>query len=137
MNNTIIILSVLTVLFFFGCVKTYKISGKVFVEGMGFRSIEFYWFIILLISFFTYLLFNDIGKWVLLGYYLLWFIMLFMNHWRYVIFGVTEIKLKGYNKCFKNTIKLFQASDKHLVPDLYHILLSVIVLLNLILLILT
>ncbi len=50
-----------------------------------------------------------------------------MNHWKLYFFGATAKKIKGYNTCFKNTIKVLQTSEKQVIPDLYHIILSVVV----------
>ncbi len=127
MYYVVVLMSLITLLLFWGCVKTYSINGKVFVDGMGFRSFEFYWWIVLATVLIVFVIFKNIGKWVLLIYYLLWVIALFMNHWKFYFFGATEKKIKGYNTCFNNTIKVLQTSEKRVVPDLYHIILSVLV----------
>ena len=124
-------MSFLTLLLFWGCVTTYSIKGKVLVDGMGFRSFEFYWWIILVTILAVFLIFNNVGKWALFIFYLLWFTVLFMNHWRFYLFGATEKKINGYNECFKSTIRVLQASEKRIIPDLYHILLSMVVALDL------
>ena len=51
-------------------------------------------------------------------------------HWYYTIFGASEKKLKGYNDCFKNTVRLIPASEIRLIPDLYHMILHLLILLN-------
>ncbi|SCG82440.1 hypothetical protein DW1_0832 [Proteiniborus sp. DW1] len=127
MYYIVIIMSIMTLLLFWGCIKTYNINGKVLVDGAGFYSIEFYWWIILASFLVLFITFNSIGKWLLLIFYLLWLIALFMNHWRYYFFGATEKKLKGYNDCFKNTIKVLKASERKIIPGLYHIILSIVV----------
>ena len=63
----------------------------------------------------------------------LWFVVQFFCHWYYTIFGASESKLKGYNECFKGTARLIPMSEKRLIPDLYHIVLHVLILLNVIL----
>ncbi|WIV11552.1 hypothetical protein [Proteiniborus sp. MB09-C3] len=80
----------------------------------------------------VFIIFNNVGKWALFIFYLLWFTALFMNHWRFYFFGATEKKIKGYNDCFKNTVKVLQTFEKRIIPDLYHILLSMVVALDLI-----
>ena len=57
----------------------------------------------------------------------------FLCHWYYTIFGASEKKLAGYNRCFKDTIHLFPASETRLIPDLYHIVLHLLILTNLVL----
>ena len=43
-----------------------------------------------------------------------------------------ERKLKGYNECFEGTLRLIPASETRLIPDLYHIVLHILILLNII-----
>ena len=59
-----------------------------------------------------------------------WFTVQFFCHWYYTLFGATPKKLSGYNECFRSTVRLFPASDKKLIPDLYHIALHALILLN-------
>lgn len=132
MYNMIIIFSIITLVVFFGCITTYRYKKYVLVEGVGTRGIEFYWWLILLVFFISLILFKDVGKWLLLGFYALWLIMLFLNHWRYFLFGAPYRKIKAYNNCFRNTIKIFKESEIRIRPDLYHVLLSVIVAIDLI-----
>ena len=61
---------------------------------------------------------------------LLWFIVQFMCHWYFTLFGASERKLQGYNECFKDCIRLFPMSNKRLIPDLYHIVLHILILIN-------
>ena len=67
------------------------------------------------------------------GILTLWFIVQFMCHWYFTIFGASERKLQGYNECFRNCVRIFPMSDKRLIPDLYHIVLHILILLNIIL----
>ncbi len=71
MYYVVILMSLITLLLFWGCVKTYSIKGKVLVDGMGFRSFEFYWWVVLVTVLAVFLIFKNIGKWALLIYYLL------------------------------------------------------------------
>lgn len=57
----------------------------------------------------------------------------FFCHWYYTIFGASEKKLRGYNQCFRETIHLLPASETRVVPDLYHIVLHLLLLSNLLL----
>ena len=77
--------------------------------------------------------FQPAGKWILSGILTLWFIVQFMCHWYYTIFGASERKLQGYNDCFRESIRIFPMSDKRLVPDLYHIVLHILILINIVL----
>ncbi|MDD6262512.1 MAG: hypothetical protein PUA83_05445 [Clostridiales bacterium] len=70
------------------------------------------------------------GRWLLLGVLLFWFTVQFFCHWYYTVFGASEKKLKGYNDCFKNTVRIIPASETKLIPDLYHMILHLLILLN-------
>ena len=65
-----------------------------------------------------------------MGVLLFWFIVQFFCHWYYTIFGASEKKLKGYNDCFRNTVRIIPASKTRLIPDLYHMILHLLILLN-------
>ncbi|MBR2223831.1 MAG: hypothetical protein IJ973_05845 [Christensenellaceae bacterium] len=80
-----------------------------------------------------YYLLQPFGKWVLFSVLTFWFIVQFFCHWFYTIFGATRKKIQGYNDCFRDTIRLFPMSEKRLIPDLYHIVLHILILINLIL----
>lgn len=41
-------------------------------------------------------------------------------------------KLQGYNDCFRDCIRIFPMSDKRLIPDLYHIVLHILILINMV-----
>ncbi len=128
MRVTIIAFAILFEVFYFGCTCGYKFGKKYFVEGMGFKSAEFISFVISLICLLLFFFNEKIGVWLLWGYYLLLTVYMFMFHWRYTIFGATEKKLKGYNECFSSCIYLVKPSSIKLIPDLYHIIMSVFVL---------
>lgn len=120
-------------IWFLGCTTTYKLGSRLLVEGMGIRSAEF---IVLclygggLVSFYCY---RPVGKWVLFSILAFWFVVQFLCHWRYTIFGASRRKLDGYNECFRNTVRIFPMSDKRLIPDMYHIVLHVLILTNIVL----
>jgi hypothetical protein len=76
--------------------------------------------------------FRPSGKWILFGILMLWFIVQFMCHWYFTIFGASERKLQGYNDCFRDSVRIFPMSDKRLIPDLYHIVLHILILINIV-----
>lgn len=117
---------------FLGCITTYRIGKFLLVEGMGINSAEFIMLCLYTIGLVSYHFFQPVGKWILLTILVLWFIVQYLCHWHYTIFGASEKKLKGYNDCFRNTIRIFPMSEKRLVPDLYHIILHVFILVNII-----
>ena len=120
-------------LWFLGCVITYRIGTRLLVEGMGVKSAEFAMLCLYSLGLVAFHCFPPAGKWVLFGVLALWLTAQFFCHWYYTIFGASERKLAGYNDCFRDTVRLFPMSETRLVPDLYHILLHILILVNLIL----
>ena len=119
-------------LWFLGCTITYRAGKILLVEGMGIKSAEFAVLCLYSLSVIAYHCLQPAGKWILFGILLLWFIVQFMCHWYYTIFGASERKLQGYNDCFRDSVRLFPMSDKRLIPDLYHIVLHFLILINIV-----
>lgn len=130
MNMITIFLQSFLWLWFLGCITTYRAGKYLLVEGMGVRSAEFVMLCMYSIGMLSYHVFSPVGKWILFTILLLWFIVQFFCHWYYTIFGASEKKLKGYNDCFRNTVRIFPVSEKRLVPDFYHIILHILILSN-------
>lgn len=130
MKIAIIIAQTVLFAWFFGCICTYKIRGCVLVDGMGIKSAEFFMLCLYTLGIALFWIVPKIGKWVLFAVLLFWITVQFFCHWYYTIFGASEKKLNGYNQCFRNTIRIFPASDTRLVPDLYHIMLHVLIIAN-------
>ena len=118
---------------FFGCICTYRVGGRLLVEGMGIKSAECFMLCLYTVGAVLYWQLPHIGKWVLPAVLLFWGTVQFFCHWYYTIFGASPQKLAGYNRCFGQTIHLFPASETRLVPDLYHIILHLLILTNLVL----
>jgi hypothetical protein len=55
-----------------------------------------------------------------------------MDHWQYVLFGVSTKKLLGYNKYFGDTYHIIPSSTTRLIPDTYHIILTILLIVTLI-----
>ena len=117
-------------LWFFGCICTYKCGKYILVEGMGIKSAEFVMLCLFGSGVVLFWLFPRVGAWFLLAVLLFWLIVQFFCHWYYTLFGASEKKLKGYNDCFRNTVHLIPTSETKLIPDLYHILLHALIILN-------
>ena len=133
MNIIILFIQALQWIWFLGCITTYRVGKHLLVEGMGIKSAEFVMLCLYSIGLLSYHIFPPVGKWILLAILLFWFVVQFFCHWYYTIFGVSEKKLKGYNECFQNTVRIFPMSEKQLVPDFYHIILHALILINIIL----
>ena len=130
MDICIIIAQALLWLWFFGCIVTYRFGKVLLVEGMGIKSAEFVMLFLYSVGLACFWLWSGGGKWVLLFVLTAWFVIQFLCHWRYTIFGASERKLKGYNECFRGTVRLIPKSETRLIPDLYHIILHILILLN-------
>lgn len=123
-------------IWFLGCTITWRFGKVLLVEGMGMKSAEFIVLCLYTLGLVAFYCFPPAGKWMLFGILLLWFIVQFMCHWYFTIFGASDRKLKGYNDSFRGTVRIFPMSEKRIVPDLYHIVLHILILLNIILCIL-
>ena len=117
-------------IWFLGCTITYRIGRHLLVEGMGIRSAEFAMLCLYTAGVVVYYCLAPAGRYILYAILLLWLTVQFMCHWYYTLFGASETKLKGYNDCFRDTVRLFPASDRRLVPDLYHIVLHLLIIVN-------
>lgn len=133
MRVAIIVVSCLLWLWFLGCTFTWKFGKVLLVEGMGLKSIEFAALVLFTLGIGSFLLWEPIGKWVLFVELALWLIEQFFCHEYFTIFGSSSNKLRGYNECFDGTVKLFPVSETHLIPDLYHIVLHLLILADLVL----
>ena len=128
-----IICQVVLWIWFLGCTITYKIGNKILVGGVGIKSAEFFMLCLYTLGVIAFHCFQPAGKWILFGILLLWFAVQFMCHWYFTIFGASEKKLQGYNECFRDSIRIIPASDTRLIPDLYHTVLHILILVNIIL----
>ena len=117
---------------FFGCITTYKFGRFLLVEGEGLKSVECFMMCLYSAGVALFHLYLPVGRWFLLGVLLLWIAVQFRSHWYYTIFGASERKLQGYNEWFKGTMRIFPVSESRLVPDLYHIVLHLLILLNIV-----
>lgn len=129
------IAEILLAVWFFGCICTYQWGSRILVEGMGVKSPEFGMFFMHGAGVVLFAAVPAVGKWWLLAVLAAWLVIQFFCHWYYTLFGASEKKLKGYNACFRNTVHLIPASDTRLIPDLYHMILHLLILWNLVLVI--
>ena len=75
-------------------------------------------------------LFEPVGCWLLTVLLLLWAAVQFFCHEYFTLSGASEKKLCGYNECFRDAIHFFPAGADRVVPDLYPILLHVLIAVN-------
>lgn len=127
-----IILQAALWIWFLGCVITWRIGKRLLVEGMGLKSAEFAVLCLYSAGLVAYYTLQPAGKWILTGILILWFVVEFFCHWFFTIFGASERKLQGYNDCFRDTVHLVPMSEKRVIPDLYHMIQHLLILLNII-----
>lgn len=127
---TILLVQVTLWIWFLGCTTTYRIGKHLLVEGMGVKSAEFVMLCLYSIGLVSFYFIQPVGQWILLAILMLWFIVQFFCHWYFTLFGASEKKIKGYNECFRDSVRIFPMSEKRLIPDLYHIVLHILILAN-------
>lgn len=130
MTTVTAVLQAVLWIWFLGCTFTYRFGKILLVEGMGFKSVEFAMLCAYSLGLAAFHCFQPAGRWILAGILAVWLIGQIRWHWYYTVFGASEQKLKGYNECFRGTVRIFPESDTRLVPDLYHIVLHLLLALN-------
>lgn len=86
---------------------------------------DWVFFVIYAVVFLWFLLSEKIGKYVLNTWLIMWFMTQFFFHWYYTFFSDGQRKIDY----FQNTIKLIEDSN-HYIPDLYHLVLHALILMN-------
>lgn len=127
-----IVFQAFLLLWFLGCTVSYRVGRFRLVDGVGVKSAEFIMLIVYALALILFHAFSW-GRWVLLSVLLIWLTVQFFCHWRYTIFGASPKKLAGYNECFRGTLRFFPISETRLVPDLYHIVLHLLIVINIVL----
>ena len=85
-------------------------------------------FIVYLITIIVFLIKEDIGKWLVIGWTSMWFVIQFMCHEWYTIFGSGFMgTLEGKIEYFSGTIQWLHIEDKY-IPDIYHTILHILIL---------
>jgi len=107
-------------------------AGNFVLVEAAWKDIDGIWYLAYIGLFALFCLKDKIGKYALSGFLLMWLGIQFSSHWYYTIFGASETKIAGYNKFFAATYRIIPASDNIIIPDLYHIVLHIFILLSLI-----
>lgn len=84
--------------------------------------------IIFAVTLILFILKERIGKYILVGWQALWLITQFISHEQYTIVGSGEEKMRY----FSGSIKLFYSESRY-IPDLYHIVLHILIAASLVL----
>lgn len=126
MNKKICIISNLCLLLWFALdMVGVSIDGHILVTRSYVEDGVF--FLLFLALFILYIFKDKIGKYFLTGWLSIWFLAQFLSHWYFTIFGPSEGKINY----FADTIKLTSSPNIY-IPDLYHILLHILILVSLI-----
>ena len=119
---------------FFGCIVTYRIGNLLLVDGMGIKSVEFWMFMVYLAGVLLRIMLPQVGNWVVLAVLVFWLVVQYFCHEHFTIFGATPEKIQGYNQCFEGSLCIVPRREDRLIPDFYHIVLHGLILLNIVLL---
>lgn len=62
----------------------------------------------------------------------LWGYLQFMGNWRYMFVKPPIEKLESYYQYFDGTLRILNISDTYIIPDAYHLILGILILLNIV-----
>ena len=128
------IFEVVLLIWFFGCIVTYRLGNVLLVEGMGIKSVEFGMLVVYAASILLRVALPQVGNWFVLAVLVFWLVIQYFCHWHFTIFGATPEKIRGYNRCFEGSLCIVPRREDRLIPDFYHIVLHILIALNLVLL---
>lgn len=90
-------------------------------------------FLIYLVMVILFIVKEKIGKWIMIGWLMMWFITQFLCHEWYTIFNSGFMgTLEGKIDYFSGTIQWITIKDRY-IPDVYHTILHILILFNLVL----
>lgn len=128
------IFEVVLLIWFFGCIVTYRLGNVLLVEGMGIKSAEFGMLVAYIASILLRVVLPQVGNWFVLAVLVVWLVVQYFCHWHFTIFGATPEKIRGYNRCFEGSLCIVPRREDRMIPDFYHIVLHILIALNLVLL---
>ena len=102
-----------------------ELGDRYLVKG-AFKE-EWPFMVIPLVIFIVFILKEQAGKYLLLGWNLMWLITQFLSHEWYTLFGSGFMgSTEGKIEYFKDAVKIF-SSETVYVPDAYHIILHILI----------
>ena len=126
MNKRICVVSnICLLLWFFLDMVGLSINGSILVTR-SYKD-DGIFFLIFLVAFILFIFKEKVGKYFLSVWLFMWFFTQFLFHWRFTIFGPSEGKINY----FADTIKLIPSANTY-IPDLYHIILHLLILVSLV-----
>ena len=90
---------------------------------------DWIFFVIYLVCFLIFIIKEKIGKYLLYAWLLMWFFTQFICHWYFTLTGGGLDKIEYFN----GSIKIIDSSSRY-YPDLYHVVLHVLILISFVLL---
>lgn len=128
-KTCLIFQAILLIWFFLDMIGIYFGDGRCLVERSYADDGPF--FLIYLACFVLFILKENIGKWMMAGWLVMWFLIQFLSHEWYTIFGCGIMgTLEGKIKYFSNTLHWTNNQDRYF-PDVYHTILHILILLAL------
>lgn len=105
--------------------------GNITLVEAAWNSVDGVWWLVFLICSILFIIKDKIGKYMLSVFVFLWAVIQFYSHWYYTLFGASEEKIISYNQFFKETYHIIPSSKTTLIPDFYHIILHIFILVTL------
>ena len=124
----------LLLIWFFGCIVTYRFGKVLLVKGVGVKSAEFGMLVTYSACVVLRAVVPGVGTWLTLAVLVFWLVVQYFCHWHYTIWGATQKKIDGYNQCFDGSLCVVPRKSDRLIPDFYHIVLHLFIAINIILL---
>lgn len=109
----------------------FSIGDKILVEA-AWNSIDGVWWLLFLTFWILFVIKDKIGKYLITIFVYLWSVIQYLSHWHYTLFGASAKKIVSYNQFFKNTYHIIPSSDSMVIPDFYHIVLHILILVTVI-----
>lgn len=122
MKKKSVIITCMILLIWFFLDMTGVTFGDRYLVSQSFQD-DGIFFIIYLIVLLLFIFKERVGKYALNIWLFLWFLTQFLSHWYFTITGQGLSKIDYFN----GSIKLFESSSRY-IPDFYHIILHIFIL---------
>lgn len=129
MKKRCLIANGILLVYFFLNLTGFKIGNFILTE-VAWREDQIFFFIYLMLLV-IFLWKERVGGYLLSGWLTMWFMSQFMSHWYYTIFGADEKKLAVYHGLYDRMYHLIPSSPTRIIPDFYHIVLHLLILMAL------
>jgi hypothetical protein len=125
-KSVIISCFILLIWFFLDMTRLY--FEDTYLVTQSFKD-DWIFFVIYLVCFLIFIIKEKIGKYLLYAWLLMWFVTQFICHWYFTLTGGGLDKIEYFN----GSIKIIDSSSRY-YPDLYHVVLHVLILISFVLL---